>query len=101
MNYDIAAPTSWPVLKRFFDSIYPAGHPARNESWWRWRFTGEGGRSFVALDKGGVAGHVGAAFGGGFVWIINVYLLPEYRGRGILRRLYAMAGQGPYPVSRT
>lgn len=45
-------------------------------------------------------GHVGANFGGGLAWIINVYLNEECRGKGILGKLYALARQY-YPLAAT
>lgn len=83
----------WNILSKFFLKIYRKDHPLHVRKFWSWQYGDKNfGRSFIFInDQGEVAGHVGANFGGGIAWIINVYLLPENRGQGILRKLYDLA----------
>lgn len=92
----------WGILESFFKIIYRDKHPLHNKDFWEWQF-GDivYGRSFICLnDKGEVVGHVGANFGGGLAWIINVYLNEECRGKGILGKLYELA-RNYYPLAAT
>lgn len=102
METRIAESTDWPILFDFFKQIYRPGHPLHNKEFWEWQYGNENyGRSFISLnDSGIVTGHVGANFGGGHAWIINVYLNEECRGKGILGRLYALAREY-YPLAAT
>lgn len=92
----------WDKLLAFFSRIYRPHHPLQNKEFWEWQFGNEEqGRSFVCTDEfGEVVGHVGANFGGGLAWIINVYLDKEYRGKGVLRELYDLARKY-YPLAAT
>lgn len=92
----------WGKLYHFFSKIYRKNHPLHKEAFWNWQFgDAEYGRSFICLnEKNEVVGHVGANFGGGMAWIINVYLDSEYRGKGILSRLYELA-RSYYPLAAT
>ncbi|NJW54041.1 GNAT family N-acetyltransferase [Salinimicrobium oceani] len=92
----------WEGLSKFFSTIYRKGHPLQNRQFWKWQFGDEKyGRSFICVnEKGEIVGHVGANFGGGVAWIINVYLFKDYRGKGILRELYALARKY-YPLAAT
>jgi hypothetical protein len=92
----------WELLQSFFKIIYRENHPLYNKEFWNWQFGNkEEGRSFVCInEKGQVVGHVGANFGGGMAWIINVYLNEECRGKGVLGRLYELA-RDYYPLAAT
>lgn len=92
----------WEALLSFFKTIYREGHPLHKKEFWIWQFGDlEHGRSFICLnDNQEIVGHVGANFGGGLAWIINVYLNEECRGKGILGKLYALARQY-YPLAAT
>ncbi|MGM1056419.1 MAG: GNAT family N-acetyltransferase [Bacteroidota bacterium] len=92
----------WNILLKFFSRIYRKGHPLQNKNFWEWQFGDENnGRSFICInDLGEIVGHVGANFGGGVAWIINVYLDKEFRGKGILRKQYDMAREY-YPLAAT
>lgn len=92
----------WKVLESFFKLIYRENHPLHNRDFWEWQYGNkEFGRSFICLnDQEEVVGHVGANFGGGLAWIINVYLNEECRGKGILGKLYELA-RGYYPLAAT
>lgn len=92
----------WYKLEMFFKKIYRESHPLHNKEFWEWQYGDEKfGRSFVCLnEKEEVVGHVGANFGGGLAWIINVYLNEECRGKGILSKLYGLA-RNYYPLAAT
>lgn len=92
----------WEILESFFRIIYRENHPLHSKEFWEWQFGDfKYGRSFICLnDNGEVVGHVGANFGGGLAWIINVYLNEECRGKGILGRLYELA-RNYYPLAAT
>jgi GNAT superfamily N-acetyltransferase len=93
MNVRIAEAADWPSLERLFREMYRPGHPLHRRDFWDWQYGDPSvGRSIVAEDADGrFLGHVGAAFGGGCAWIINVYLDPSTRGMGLLRRMYDLA----------
>lgn len=92
----------WEKLFQFFSRIYRPHHPLQNQAFWQWQFGDAAyGRSFICInDKQEIVGHVGANFGGGIAWIINVYLDEECRGKGILGRLYDLA-RAYYPLAAT
>ncbi|WP_374173997.1 GNAT family N-acetyltransferase [Flavobacterium tructae] len=92
----------WEILYSFFKVIYRENHPLHNKEFWEWQFGNkEYGRSFICLnEKDEVVGHVGANFGGGLAWIINVYLNEECRGKGVLGKLYELA-RNYYPLAAT
>lgn len=97
-----ATAEDWIELELFFKRIYRERHPLYNKDFWEWQYGNqEFGRSFICLNYGGkVVGHVGANFGGGLAWIINVYLDEECRGKGILTKLYHLA-RSYYPLAAT
>lgn len=92
----------WDKLYHFFKIIYRENHPLHSKMFWEWQYGNpQHGRSFICLnDKGQIVGHVGANFGGGIAWIINVYLNEECRGKGILGRLYNLA-RAYFPLAAT
>jgi hypothetical protein len=94
--------TDWDNLLAFFKSIYREGHPLHKPEFWQWQFGDpKYGRSFICTnDNGRIVGHVGANFGGGHAWIINVYLNEDCRGKGILGKLYNLA-RAYYPLAAT
>ncbi|BFM42268.1 hypothetical protein CFS9_09090 [Flavobacterium sp. CFS9] len=97
-----ATTEDWEILCSFFKIIYRENHPLHHKEFWEWQFGNkEYGRSFICLnEKGEVVGHVGANFGGGLAWIINVYLNEECRGKGVLGKLYGLA-RNYYPLAAT
>lgn len=94
--------SDWDKLEQFFTTIYRKNHPLQNRKFWEWQYgDAQFGRSFICLnEKEEIVGHVGANFGGGLAWIINVYLNEECRGKGILGRLYDLARQY-HPLAAT
>jgi len=92
----------WGELEFFFLKVYRKNHPLHSKDFWIWQYGDiKNGRSFICLDDSNkIVGHVGANFGGGVAWIINVYLNIEYRGKGILSKLYGMA-RNYYPLAAT
>ena len=92
----------WTKLELFFKNIYRENHPLHKIEFWEWQFGDvKYGRSFIAInEKDEIVGHVGANFGGGKAWIINVYLNEECRGKGVLSRLYALA-RAYHPLAAT
>jgi hypothetical protein len=92
----------WEILYSFFKIVYRENHPLHHKEFWQWQFgSKEFGRSFICLnDQGMVVGHVGANFGGGLAWVINVYLNEKYRGKGVLGKLYELA-RNYYPLAAT
>jgi GNAT superfamily N-acetyltransferase len=97
-----ATSSDWEKLLIFYQRIYRDKHPLQNKEFWEWQYGDKKqGRAFICLnDNGDVVGHVGANFGGGLAWIINVYLDPECRGKGVLRLLYELA-RNYYPLAAT
>jgi hypothetical protein len=92
----------WYKISQFFTKIYRQNHPLQNKEFYEWQYSDEKfGRSFICLnEQEEVVGHVGANFGGGLAWIINVYLFEEFRGQGVLGKLYDLARQY-YPLAAT
>ena len=80
----------WEKLFIFFTKIYRPNHPLLNKEFWEWQYGNpEFGRSFICLNQqNDIVGHLGANFGGGIAWLLNLYLDEEYRGKGILRQLH-------------
>jgi len=93
----VANVNDWPTLTVFYERAYREGHPIRNQSFWKWRFGTDGqGVALIATDSDSVVGHVGVNLCGGVAWIIQTYLDEEWRGKGLLGRLYGLAGEfGP------
>jgi hypothetical protein len=92
----------WDKLFLFFSRVYRKNHPLQNKEFWNWQYGDSNyGRSLICLnEEGTIVGHVGANFGGGIAWIINVYLDEECRGKGILGKLYSLA-RNYYPLAAT
>ena len=92
----------WDELLAFYSRVYRENHPLQNKEFWRWQYGNvDNGRAFICINnQGRVVGHVGANFGGDLAWIINVFLDPECRGKGVLRKLYDLARQH-YPLAAT
>ncbi len=92
----------WEKLHQFFLRIYRKNHPLQDMKFWLWQFGDSNfGRSFICLNENDeIVGHVGANFGGGLAWIINVYLDEECRGKGVLSKLYSLA-RDYYPLAAT
>ena len=90
----------WKELLDFYTRVYRKDHPLQTKEFWVWQYGNKDkGRAFICLnDEGKIVGHVGANFGGGFAWIINVFLDLEFRGKGVLRKLYDLARQY-YPLA--
>lgn len=97
-----ATTEDWKGLELFFKKIYREKHPLHNKEFWEWQYGDqEFGRSFICVNyEGNIVGHVGANFGGGLAWIINVYLDEECRGKGVLTKLYHLA-RCYYPLAAT
>jgi hypothetical protein len=97
-----ATTEDWDKLVLFFSRVYRKNHPLQNKDFWNWQYGDANfGRSLICInDQGTIVGHVGANFGGGIAWIINVYLDEECRGKGILGKLYALA-RNYYPLAAT
>ena len=92
----------WNKLYKFFKIIYRENHPLHNKEFWEWQYgNSKFGRSFICINENqDIVGHVGANFQGNLAWIINVYLNEEYRGKGILGKLYDLA-RNYYPLAAT
>ena len=91
----------WKILEVFFKRIYRKNHPLHTLKFWEWQYNDiNHGRSLICICNNKIVGHVGANFGGGIAWIINVYLDEEFRGKGILSKLYALARKY-YPLAAT
>ncbi|AMS26248.1 hypothetical protein AEM51_03660 [Bacteroidetes bacterium UKL13-3] len=102
MEIKVASINDWPSLNLFYNKIYRQNHPLQNKLFWEWQYGDPNyGRSFICKDDNGeIVGHVGASFGGGIAWIINVFLSEKYRGKGILTDLYKMAREY-HPLAAT
>lgn len=100
MEFREASIEDWNKLEVFFKKIYRKGHPLHKKVFWEWQFGDRlQGRSFICINSSNeIVGHVGANFGGGLSWIINVYLKQDYRGKGVLRKLYELA-RAYYPLA--
>jgi Acetyltransferase (GNAT) family len=94
--------SDWDKLLLFFTKVYRSNHPLQNREFWIWQFGDVNyGRSLICINKEeNIVGHVGASFGGGIAWVINVYLDEECRGKGILNSLYKLA-RNYYPLAAT
>ena len=94
--------SDWDNLKIFFDRVYRKNHPLQNKDFWNWQYgNSKHGRSFICIDINGViVGHLGANFKENISWMINIFLDEEYRGKGIIRKLYALA-RNYYPLAAT
>ncbi len=92
----------WGKLLVFYKIIYRENHPLHKLEFWKWQYGDKKyGRSFICLDiHGEIIGHVGANFCNGIAWMINGYLNEEYRGKGIMSKLYALA-RNYYPLAAT
>lgn len=92
----------WSNLSEFYRSIYREHHPLHNRDFWEWQYGDKiFGRSFICINsENKIVGHVGANFQGGLAWIINVFLDSNYRGQGILGKLYNLAREY-YPLAAT
>ena len=89
----IASDADWPALLAAYRRTYREGHPLTNREFWRWRFGDDRhGVAIIAVADAELVGHLGAALRGGNAWIINAFVEPEFRGRGLLRELYGIAG---------
>lgn len=82
----------WSRLSIAYRNVYRADHPLLDRTFWEWRFGDDRyGVAMVAVAGDAVVGHVGAALNDGVAWIINVFVDPEFRGQGLLGRLYGAA----------
>ncbi len=92
----------WEKLLTFYKTIYRENHPLHNLEFWKWQYGDKKhGKSFICLDiNDEIIGHVGANFCNGMAWMINGYLNEEYRGKGIMSKLYALA-RNYYPLAAT
>jgi hypothetical protein len=92
LDVRVAEARDYPSLRDLFVEVYKPGHPLLVERFWDWQFGDvEFGRSCASFDGDRLVGHVGAMFAGGVSWIINVYVNSDYRGHGLLRRMYDLA----------
>lgn len=92
----------WKILNYFYNRIYRKNHPLQNQEFWNWQFgDAKNGRAFACINSNNkVVGHVAANFKSDIAWMINGYLDPEYRGQGIMRKLYGLA-RDYYPLAAT
>lgn len=102
MNYRESNDNDWDLLYPFYKTAYRENHPLCNFEFWRWQYGDpQNGRSFICLNNDEkIVGHVGANFGGGLAWMMNLFIQPEYRGKGIVRKLYEQA-RAYYPLATT
>ena len=102
MIYREATIEDWLKLEKFYKKIYRPNHPLINKEFWIWQYGNvEFGRAFIGLNENDeIVGHVGANFEGNISWMINGYLDIEYRGKGIMSNLYALAREF-YPLAAT
>jgi hypothetical protein len=88
-----ATSEDWPMLRDFYRIVYREGHPLHRQDFWRWQFGDrQYGQAAIVVDGARVVGHLGATLAGGFSWIINCFLMEDYRGQGWLAQLYALTG---------
>jgi GNAT superfamily N-acetyltransferase len=87
----------WPLVKAFFEKHYREGHPFRKKEYFAWLIEREDwGRSFLAVADDRAVASVGMNLGGGMVWMLTLFVEEELRGRGVARKLYALAREyGP------
>lgn len=92
----------WERLEVLYKSIYREGHPLHNKAFWEWQYGDpKHGRAFIFVgDDGQVLGHIGGSFRGGIAWMINAYLDPAHRGKGIMSELYNLAREY-HPMAAT
>lgn len=92
----------WERLEPFYRHIYREGHPLQNKAFWDWQYgDATHGRAFIFIgDDGQVLGHVGGYFCHDIAWMINGYLDPAYRGKGVMSNLYSLAREY-HPMAAT
>ncbi len=80
----------WDNLYPFFKGIYREKHPLQSEAFWEWQYGDENyGVSFICLNENNeIIAHLGAGFGGEIAWTLNLYVNPDYRGKGISEKLH-------------
>jgi hypothetical protein len=89
----LAAPDDRPALAAFYRSVYREDHPVHFDDWWTWQFGDpRSGRVVLAADGPTVVGHLGVCLAAGRGWTTLLHLVPEHRGRGLLREMYGLAG---------
>ena len=80
-----ADPEDWPSLAALFREAYRESHPLRDREFWDWQYGRDsaGGASVAAFHDNAAVAHVGAAPGGGLVWMMNLWVSPLWRGQGL------------------
>ncbi len=88
----IAKTEDWPAVQRFFLRNYRSGHPFQFEPFWRWQTEDPASaESYISLLAGEVVAHLGMNVGGGYVWVIQLLVEQQCRGKGVVRSLYDLA----------
>jgi len=79
----------WEELLSFYSRVYRKGHPLQNKQFWEWQYGNiKEGVAYIALEEGSIIAHLGANFGGELAWTLNLFISPEYRGKGISEALH-------------
>jgi GNAT superfamily N-acetyltransferase len=95
----------WPAIRRFLQISYGPLAKCKGESRWLWQFIDNPMRNvaesaptvWIAVDGGRVVGQIAVQAGHFWIgqdaqaggWIVDVMVLPDYRGRQLGHRLYA------------
>ena len=97
MEIRVATGADWEKLLAFFTQIYRKSHPLQNQAFWQWQFGNpEHGGSIIALVDNRIIGHIGVNRSSGVAWLINLFLDPEWRGKGVVTNMYKLAEEfGP------
>lgn len=82
--------SDWDILYPFYCQAYRANHPLQNKEFWDWQYGDENfGKAYICIDESKkVVGHLGANFSDDIAWTLNAFLLPDYRGKGIMSKLH-------------
>ena len=85
----------WYKSQAFFKKIYRNNHPLHNKEFWIWQYGNpEYGKSFICLNHNDeIVGHIGIGFEGGIAWMLNAFIDEKYRGKGIMSKLFEIAGK--------
>jgi GNAT superfamily N-acetyltransferase len=82
----------WPMLEAFFTRNYRKNHPFQKREYFAWLIErSDWGHSFAAIHENRVVAHVAMNMAAGLVWMLNLFVEEEWRGRDATRALYSLA----------
>lgn len=82
----------WPMVEAFFTRNYRKNHPWQRREYFAWMIErSDWGHSFIGIQEDRIIGHMAMNMGGGMVWMLNLLIEEEWRGRGIARAFHGLA----------